>query len=98
MSKPLAAPLPESRYSYRAAVLEVEKEIAEAERGVQKQLANELGLTEPQFSHRMRGKNAKFQVEHFGAIADFFKAPQGWPFVALTAEERKRRRARKIRA
>jgi transcriptional regulator with XRE-family HTH domain len=88
MPRELAKPPPKSRYSYKAATTEIEKEISAGERGTQKDVASYLNLTEQQFSHRMRGVNAKFTVEHFGAIADFFKAPAGWPFVPMTDEER----------
>lgn len=98
MPRELATPPPPSRYSYRAATKEIEREISAGERGTQKDVANYCNLTEQQFSHRMRGVNAKFTVEHFGAIADFFKAPPGWPFVprgeparASTAKHKKAR-------
>jgi hypothetical protein len=90
MSRKLAEPPPESRYSYQRATAEVEREISDRGVGAQKQVAGYLNLTEQQFSHRMRGAYAKFSVQHFGAIADHFKMPQGWPFVPLAASARKK--------
>jgi hypothetical protein len=88
MSRELAKPPPPSRYSYARAVLEVERVLDTLPAGTQKQVAGYCNLTEQQFSHRMRGVQAKFTLEHLGAIADFFKMPAGWPFV--TAEPRRR--------
>lgn len=90
MPRDLAKPPPKSRYSYAAATLEVEKQLTKRGRGAQKQVAGYCNLTEQQFSHRMRGVYAFFEIEHFGAIADFLRMPPGWPFVPLAEEKKKR--------
>lgn len=85
MSKSLAKRPPPSRYSYEAVTEEIERALssdAARSKGItQKDVAFHCNLTEAQFSHRMRGVYSQFEVEHFGAIADFLKAPAGWPFV-----------------
>lgn len=95
MPRELAKPPPKSRYSYREATLEIERQLVKRDRGAQKEVAGYCNLTEQQFSHRMRGVNAFFKIEHFGAIADFWKAPPGWPFVPWTDDEAATRGRRK---
>jgi hypothetical protein len=91
MSRELAQPPPKSRYSYKSATREIARELSSREEaGLQKQVAGYCNLTEPQFSHRMRGVYSFFKVEHFGAIADFLEMPPGWPFVPAEPKGRRK--------
>lgn len=71
-----------SRYSQRLVTAEIRQALARKnERGTHKKLADALGLeTSQQLSHRLAGDYA-FSVEELGAVADFFDAPLGWPFI-----------------
>ncbi len=102
MPKPLPEPLPVSRYVYDRIVQEIEAKIDASELGTQKLIAAAAHLDESAFSHRMTGGKSRFKVEHLGAIADYFKAPTGWPFLPWKdaderdrAWKRRRRRARR---
>lgn len=76
---------PESRYSYDRITEEIQSAIERTKRErpgfTQKDVASYCNLTEQQFSHRMSGIRVWFKVEDLGAIADFLRAPPGWPFV-----------------
>lgn len=89
MSKQLPKPTPPSRYSYRRVAEEIEALIDLGDVGEQKAAASAAGLDESAFSHRLTGIKSKFTVEQFGCIADHFKAPPGWPFVPMTAAEKR---------
>ncbi len=82
MSKPLAKPPPPSRYSYGRLTEEIERAISSRQDITQKDVASYINLTEPQMTHRMKGRYAKFTIEHIGGIADFLDAPDGWPLLA----------------
>lgn len=70
------------RYSVREATAEVRKAM---DRSVppllDKEVAAELDLDAGTFSYKIRMTKSSFSVEEFGVIADFFRAPPGWPFV-----------------
>ncbi len=81
MPKQLPSPTPESRYSYRRVVDEIENQIDRRGIGAQKAVAAAIGLDESAFSHRLTGAKSKFNIEQLGAIADHWDAPAGWPFI-----------------
>lgn len=47
----------------------------------QKEAAVAVGLTQDQWSHKVRMVINAFTVEELGRIADLFHAPRGWPFI-----------------
>lgn len=81
MPRSLPSPPPPSRYAYRRIVEEIEAQIDIRGVGAQKAVAAYVNLDESAFSHRLTGVKSKFTVEQLGAIADFWKAPAGWPFI-----------------
>jgi hypothetical protein len=91
MPKQLPTPPPVSRYSYRRVVEEIEAQLDKRDIGEQKVVANAAGLDESAFSHRLTGAKSKFNLEQLGAIADFWRAPAGWPFIPWgEADEREK--------
>lgn len=48
-----------------------------------KELGAALGVSKGSFSNKIHMTKSSFSIEEFGAIADFFDAPEGsgWPFV-----------------
>lgn len=70
------------RYSTKAVSLEIAAAIKRRGRGTHKDLAAHMGWTSQQLSHRLAVDTTRWRIEQIGAIAEFFKAPPGWPFVA----------------
>ncbi len=87
MAKSLEA-LPErSRYSYEQICLEIESRLSK--RGMQARAAEACLLATPQFNKRLhRTSTERFEIEHLGAIADFLRAPPGWPLIPWHVAER----------
>jgi hypothetical protein len=86
MPKPLADGLPSSRHSYEEVVDEIRHALGDKKRGggrgAHKQAAAACLLEPDQFAKRLRGlPTPRFEVEHFGAIADYLHAPKGWPLI-----------------
>jgi hypothetical protein len=92
------ADLPVSRYSYEAVTLEIQLLLRKKGHGSKKLAAAAAQLTASQFSKRLRGAPEKFEVEHLGAIADWAKAPPGWPFVPFEHAEEMQRAWKEKRA
>lgn len=65
---------------------------SEGTRILDKTLASVVGVSPGQFSRKihMTGES-KFTVEEFGALADFFQAPPGWPFISIELAEQMHR-------
>jgi hypothetical protein len=89
MPKPLPSQPPTSRFSYRRVVEEIEAQIDGRGIGAQKAVAGYVNLDESAFSHRLTGVKSKFTVEQLGAIADFWRAPTGWPFIPWDEAEQR---------
>ena len=87
MPRSLKTRPPPGPYTYKAVVVEIEGLINRKGRGSQKELASFVGLTENQFSKRLRGLGARFSIEQIGAIAAWATddkgkpAPLGWPWI-----------------
>jgi hypothetical protein len=75
------------RYSAKHVSLEIAAAIARKGRGTHKALAAHMGWTSQQLSHRLAVDTTRWKVEEIGAIADFMRAPPGWPFVAWDVAE-----------
>jgi len=80
------------RYTYEAVTQEIARAIKRGGRGTHIALARELRWTSQQLSHRLAGTYARFELEHYGVIADFMAKQQGiagyrrgWPL--MTYEE-----------
>lgn len=95
MPKRPAEPLPRSRYTYEAVRAEIRTRVPELKKGkrdpgtwgIQKLVADRCNLPAPAFNKRLRGLSEKLEVEHLGAIADFFNAPPGWPLIPWAQAE-----------
>lgn len=80
----------QSRYSLDRCVLEIAA-MRERLKLQDKEIAHEVGISPPQFSHKMTNAGrSSFTVEELGRIADFFaertgRALLGWPFVPEAA-------------
>lgn len=93
-------PEPRSRYGYEKACAEIEKVLDRKGRGSRKDAATALGLKAPQFSKRMGATweiGERFRVEDFGTLADWAKAPPGWPFIPWDEGDQMERDAREWR-
>ncbi len=77
-------PVPPSRYSRAKIAIEIRDELRRQRRQggpTMAAVAHHLGLRVRQdLSHRLSGAY-KLEIEEIGAIADFLKAPEGWPFI-----------------
>lgn len=71
----------EGRYSYRAAVAELARELKRRPRGTQARLARVLHIDNPGFTNRLKSTGLYFSIEQFGVIADELNAPIGWPWL-----------------
>jgi hypothetical protein len=73
---------PVGRYSTREATTEVRKAMDRSLPPIlDKEMAAHLGLDAGTFSYKIRMTKSSFTIEELGVIADFFRAPPGWPFV-----------------
>ncbi len=75
-------PPKQTRYRYVDVVVEIERYLDRRGRGAAKEAAKLLGMTESQFSKRLRGVHARFSIEQLGALALWADhSPPGWPLV-----------------
>lgn len=71
-----------SRYSTKAATLQVEMAMGRSRPVLtNREMAAQIGLKEDVFSRKINLSRSSFSLEEFGAIADFFNAPVGWPML-----------------
>jgi hypothetical protein len=68
------------RYTMERAAAEVHRVIQSRERGTHSRIAEELGMSSQQLTHRC-SSDYDFTLVELGIIADFLHAPTGWPFV-----------------
>ena len=75
------------RVTYADVTANISEWLATQPRGTKKALAAALGIDKTGLSHRMSGRY-QFDVEQLLLVAQFAKAPPGWPMVAWTLAER----------
>lgn len=63
------------------AAREVHRTIQNHPRGTHASVARELGISSQQLSHRL-ANDYDFTLEEIGIVADFLRAPAGWPFIS----------------
>lgn len=85
VTRPRTRTVPPGRISLRAATQRVHDEM-EARRLGNKQVADIIGVSEGQLSHKVRmTERSRFTVDELGQIGEFwareFGAPFGWPFL-----------------
>jgi hypothetical protein len=85
----------EGRYSAEAAAVEVRRAMStrpgpDGQLVSQKMLAGFLGISEGQLSRKIRMSDGKseFNINELGMLADFFRAPLGWPFLPWEVGEK----------
>lgn len=77
-----------SRYSTDRVCDEIEAALSARDLD-DKEVAVAVGISQPQFSHKLRTrKGSSWRIEELGLIADFLKAPPGWPFVPWDVGDR----------
>jgi hypothetical protein len=79
------------RYTYEAVILELQILLKKKGHGSKKLAAATADLLPTQFSKRLRGSPERFTIEQLGRIADWAKAPPGWPFIPWEHAEDMRR-------
>lgn len=84
VAKTLPDPLPVNRYDRIKIGQEVINTIAAFKsRGLHTRIAEYMGMSSQQLTHRLQGES-ELKIEEAGCIADFLKAPAGWPFRSWT--------------
>jgi hypothetical protein len=78
---------PPGRYTLRKVSLEIEDQLRIRGRGSQKEAANALGISEQSFSAKQRGVETNWKIEEIGQLADYWKAPPGWPWITWSEAE-----------
>ena len=73
--------IPSSRHSYAAVAAEITR-YTKAVRGRHKEIAGILHLTSQQLTHRIRGVQTELTIDEIGVIADWARAPLGWPLLS----------------
>ena len=73
--------------TYADVTANISEWLATQPRGTKKALAAALGIDKTGLSHRMSGRY-QFDVEQLLLVAQFAKAPPGWPMVAWSLAER----------
>lgn len=73
-------PLVKGRYDM-SQILDRIEHLRHKRRLQRKDIAISVGISEAQFSKKMRQHLSTFTLEEIGAIADVLEAPPGWPFL-----------------
>lgn len=86
---PTRPPRPLGRYSLKKVILELEEQFRRRGRGSKTALALDLGYRPSEITKRQDDDEAHWNLEDLGRVAEAWKAPAGWPFIAWDeADER----------